>query len=418
MKLALFAHTPPPPHGQSMMVQRMLEGFGGDRARRRPGPAGAAKPPEAGHGGFGIECYHINARLSEDLEDVGRMRLGKLLPLFGYCLQAVWYRFRYGIDTVYYVPTPPKRASLYRDWVVMLCCRAVYRRIVFHWHAVGLGEWLATGVTAPERAISRWLLRRADLAIVLSKFNQPDAERLEPRAVRVVGNGIADPCPDYATALAPRRTARLLARGKLLEGRTLEPEERRAAGGDPETVHVLFLAHCTRDKGVFDTLDGVERANVQLASQGSPLRLRLTVIGGFLRADEKAEFERRQAAAGQADWLRYLGYVSEPDKWLAFREADLFCFPTYYSNEGQPVNVIEAMAFGLPPVTTRWRSIPELLPEGYPGLIEPRQPDLVAQGLLAVVREESDRLRATFQNEFTLDRHLRALAEALRAERV
>ncbi len=36
MKLLVFAHTPPPHHGQSYMVQLMLEGFGGD-ARRRTG---------------------------------------------------------------------------------------------------------------------------------------------------------------------------------------------------------------------------------------------------------------------------------------------------------------------------------------------------------------------------------------------
>ena len=38
------------------------------------------------------------------------------------------------------------------------------------------------------------------------------------------------------------------------------------------------------------------------------------------------------------------------------RDADLFCFPTFYQNENQPVNLIEAMAFGLPVVTTRWRT--------------------------------------------------------------
>ena len=33
MKLLVFAHTPPPHHGQSYMVQLMLEGFGGDRRK-------------------------------------------------------------------------------------------------------------------------------------------------------------------------------------------------------------------------------------------------------------------------------------------------------------------------------------------------------------------------------------------------
>ena len=57
MKLLVFAHTPPPHHGQSYMVQLMLQGFGGD-ARRRPANAGSPR---------GIDCYHVNARFSRSL---------------------------------------------------------------------------------------------------------------------------------------------------------------------------------------------------------------------------------------------------------------------------------------------------------------------------------------------------------------
>ena len=65
MKLLLFAHTPPPHHGQSYMVQLMLNGLGGDRRTRLKN----SKP----HPGdvHGIECYHVNTRLSKRLEEIG-----------------------------------------------------------------------------------------------------------------------------------------------------------------------------------------------------------------------------------------------------------------------------------------------------------------------------------------------------------
>ena len=72
MKLLVFAHTPPPHHGQSYMVQLMLEGLGGDARRRGPKPATA----------LGIECYHVNARFSRSLEDVGEFQGGKILLIF------------------------------------------------------------------------------------------------------------------------------------------------------------------------------------------------------------------------------------------------------------------------------------------------------------------------------------------------
>src|SRR4051812_39332 len=114
MKLLVFAHTPPPHHGQSYMVQLMLAGFGGDH-RKHSLDKNRAVP-----NGFAVECYHVNARLSQKLEDIGDLRIGKFILLLGYCAQAIWCRFRYGIRDFYYIPAPGKRSALYRDWFVML----------------------------------------------------------------------------------------------------------------------------------------------------------------------------------------------------------------------------------------------------------------------------------------------------------
>jgi len=111
----------------------------------------------------------------------------------------------------------------------------------------------------------------------------------------------------------------------------------------------------------------------------------------------------------------YLGFVSGQKKNELLREADLFCFPTFYQNENQPVNLIEAMAFGLPILTTRWRSIPELFPSNYAGLVETRSPDQIAATLLNLARTESgEGFREIFLAGFTLSRHLAGLAEAFR----
>ncbi len=45
------------------------------------------------------------------------------------------------------------------------------------------------------------------------------------------------------------------------------------------------------------------------------------------------------------------------------------------------MNLIEAMAFGLPILTTRWRSIPELFSAGYKGLVAIRSPDQIAASI-------------------------------------
>ncbi len=81
------------------------------------------------------------------------------------------------------------------------------------------------------------------------------------------------------------------------------------------------------------------------------------------------------------------------------------------------MNLIEAMAFGLPIVTTRWRSLPEMLPPDYPGLVSAVQsPDEIAAALLKLAAEETgENLRENFLRRFTLEVHLEKMAEAIRS---
>src|SRR5215813_6836672 len=211
MKLLLFAHTPPPHHGQSYMVQLMLEGFGGDHRRRTP-----SSPGQPAANRLGIECYHINSRLSRRLEDIGDFRPAKFLLLLGYCIQAIWCRMRYGIQTLYYVPAPGKRSALFRDWLVMFLCRPFFNRLILHWHAAGLGKWLETSVQIGYRSFTYRMLKKADLSIVLSRYNRSDAEKLLATRIKVVNNGIPDPAPQFDAEIQPRRQARLEARRRLL----------------------------------------------------------------------------------------------------------------------------------------------------------------------------------------------------------
>ena len=380
MKLLVFAHVPPPLHGQSQMVQYLVEGFRADPS-------------------FGIEVVHVDARLSDDLGDVGSARGGKLPKLLRYCVQAIRLRLRHGVTTLYYVPTPPKRNPLYLDWIALALLRPWFRHVVFHWHGVGLGGWLETEARPWERWISRRLLGGVALSVVLSRFSQADAEKLAPKRIAVVGNGVADPCPDFATALAPQRAERFA--------------RRQAEGGE---VCVLFMALCARDKGVFDAVEAVALANGLSAKDPKPLRFRLTVVGTFPTPELEREFRELCRDPRVAGCVEHAGFLTGDAKAQALRAADVFLFPTYYATEGQPLGVAEAMAHGLPVVTTRWRAIPEMLPADAPGLVEPRQPAQAAAALLAVARtEDGRRYRAEFERKFSLAAHLRALAAALRS---
>jgi hypothetical protein len=174
MKLLVFAHVPPPHHGQSQMVQYIVDGF-----RRRPE--------------LGIEVYHVDTRLSEDLKDVGSARGGKLPRLLRYCREARRLGRQHGIRAIYYVPSPPRRTPLYRDWLALMRLRSRFPELIYHWHSAGLGEWVAHEARSWERAITRRLLGRPSLSLVLADVLRPDAEYFQSERIEVVNNAVEDP---------------------------------------------------------------------------------------------------------------------------------------------------------------------------------------------------------------------------------
>lgn len=401
MKLLVFAHTPPPHHGQSYMVQLLLNGLGGNRRR---GPVDKPSP-------FGIECYHVNARVSKQLEDIGDFRPAKLLLLLWYCIEAIYVHFRHGVENFYYVPAPGKKSALYRDWLVMFLCRPFFKRTILHWHASGLAKWLETSVQIRTRAVTYSAARQVDLSIVLSDYGRADAEKLFPRRIAVVGNGIPDPCPMFQTEVLPRRRARLAVRQLLNSGQPAAAALRATAGADPEVLKLLFMAHCTRDKGLFEAVQGAIRASEKLAVRRSPISIRLQVAGQFMHRDEEAEFKRMSSATGKGV-VEYVGFVSGDRKQQLLVEADVFCFPSHLESFG--LVLAEAMAFGLPIVTSRCGALPEVMSDDYPGLVDVRAPEQVADALLRMMTEEPfERLRQRFEALFTVDSHLSRLAEAL-----
>ena len=120
---------------------------------------------------------------------------------------------------------------------------------------------------------------------MLAETNRRDAEVVSSRQTRVVHNALKDPCPDFVRTLGPRRRARL--------------EELREREGGP----VLFLALCSRDKGLFDAMEAVARANAEAAVriQGRVLQFRLTsgrCVSGFGREREFREWCARPGREG------------------------------------------------------------------------------------------------------------------------
>jgi len=363
MKLLVLAQTPPPLHGQSVMVQALVDGL-----RNRPG----------------FELHHVNLPLSRDAADIGRIRLGKLRILLKACRQARRLINEHGIDTLYYVPAPGKRSALVRDWIAMALCRRASCRLVLHWHGVGLGGWLKMHAGSLEKRLTLRSLGAADLSIVLAESLRADADALKAKRIAVVPNGIADPCPRLA---------------------------RSPGAGEP--FRILFLGLCSAEKGLFDAAGAVVEANRSIGSLDTAPAFALTAAGPFPDSGTAAAFSRLVSAHPAA--LRHAGVVTGDQKHALFMQSDALCLPTRYPHEGQPLVLLEAMAYDLPVLSTRWGAIAETVPAGGARLVSPNDLPALTQALLSVRASPppAGLMRQHFLSHFTLTGHLDALALAL-----
>jgi glycosyltransferase involved in cell wall biosynthesis len=334
-EILVFAHVPPPHHGQSLMIQGMLDGL------RASGWASAGASAGAPGRVRGI-IHHVDARVSSGLEDVGGIRPGKFFRLLAHCLKALSIRFRTRARTLYFVPAPSKRSAILRDLLVLLVLRPRFPRVVLHWHALGSGNWAAHGETLDRRplfgvlepvvrAVTRRLLGGAHLSIALAPDGEAEARLLGPREVILIPNGLPDPCPHYDHALRANRD--------------LRAAELRA--GVPGTVRVLYLAACTAEKGIFDALDAFAALGPLLPAGR---RAEFTIAGTFLSESERHRFDRALAGHIRTGALvdgavRMAGQLDPDAKARAYADHD--CLVVASHRESFGLTLLEAMAFGL-----------------------------------------------------------------------
>ncbi|MFT4294056.1 MAG: glycosyltransferase [Micropruina sp.] len=162
--------------------------------------------------------------------------------------------------------------------------------------------------------------------------------------------------------------------------RFVPPAEPRPTDGP---LRILDVGRLVPEKGAPVLLD----AATQLAEQGVDFELRL--VGG---GDLDAELRTIIAARGLSDRVTLVGPVGQDDILAEYHWANVFCLPSF--QEGLPVVLMEAMATGMPVVTTPINGIPELVKDGRNGyLVPPGRADLLADTLAGLASDPALRHR-------------------------
>lgn len=221
--------------------------------------------------------------------------------------------------------------TLSRDLVLLRAVRRRDRVTVLHFHGSQSPRLLAPGSWAFKR-VTAALLRSADGLLVLSREEQAEWLAFSPESrVFVVRNPL-----------------------------TVAIDDSPSRPGDGGLPTILCVARLMRAKGVFDLVRALPLVQRRL-------HCRLILAG------EGPEREGLRQLAVDLDVVGSVelpGYVEGEELAELYRRADVFALPTSLS-EGFPTAILEAMAAGLPIVTTPSRGPLDHLVEGRHALFVP-----------------------------------------------
>jgi glycosyltransferase involved in cell wall biosynthesis len=145
---------------------------------------------------------------------------------------------------------------------------------------------------------------------------------------------------------------------------------------------VLFAATWRKNKGVEDLVP----AYAELAARHA--RLELVVLGaGVPDSEVRAAFPE-----GVRERVRCVRAGAESETAAAFAAADIFVLPSLF--EGTPLTLVEALAAGLPVVTTATCGMRDVVRDGENGLLVPlRSPSAIVEAVERLFGDESLRAR-------------------------
>ncbi len=181
-----------------------------------------------------------------------------------------------------------------------------------------------------------------------------------------------------------------------------DPPVDLTAAGIPEGAFAIGCTAAYRPrKGIDYLIDALERLPADIPAH-------LLLIG---RMDARA-LTRRIGKSPAKDRIHRVGYQSNAPQWSG--ACEVFCLPSV-KREGLARAIIEAMAYGVPPVVTDSGGSPELVVDGESGFVVPirdagalaaafetlyRDPDL-RRRMGAAARE---RIRTDFDNDQTVQK--------------
>jgi glycosyltransferase involved in cell wall biosynthesis len=172
-----------------------------------------------------------------------------------------------------------------------------------------------------------------------------------------------------------------------------------------QPLNILFLSNLLPEKGYQDLLTAYK-----LLPKFIQENISLHFAGGFKDIYSCELFVEDIKTLSN---VHYYGTVTGAAKVDLLSRAQIFCLPTYYPYEGQPISILEAYASGCVVLTTNHSGIFDVFTPGVNGLeVEPQSPTSISNAIEIIYNDRKLLRKYSIVNAFharqyyTIDKHL------------
>jgi glycosyltransferase involved in cell wall biosynthesis len=235
---------------------------------------------------------------------------------------------------VIYLTISQSIAGNIKDLIIYAICFKMISRMIIHLHGGGIRKLIFDRYRIFYH-LNKFFLKRIGAAVVLGKSLISIFEVMIPQDRIYVIPNFAE---DYL----------LLDKKKI---------KKKFFNINP--LRILFLSNLIPGKGYEELIDSYVTLNDELKKI-----IRIDFAGGFESEVHKQKFLDKIKDISE---LHYHGIVSDGKKKELFSNSHLFCLPTYYDYEGQPISILEAYASGCVVITTDHGGVSDIFKNGVNG---------------------------------------------------
>lgn len=156
--------------------------------------------------------------------------------------------------------------------------------------------------------------------------------------------------------------------------------------------HVLYLSNFIRAKGYPEVLKMAKKEKDRVEA-GGERKLHFDFAGKFFEETEKKFFEEFVFENKLEDYITYHGVVVGRAKQQLLSKCDFFALLTTYSNEGQPISILEAMGNGMVIITTDHAGIPDIVQRDLNGIMVNKKENDIQSCYQRLLTIDSDGLK-------------------------